>query len=131
MAIGRDGTGVVKGYNIAPYANLEYADLRGTDLRGARLTGANLYAANLEGADLTGADLYGANLVLADLTGADLTDADLKYATVYGARVDPCCVPLIEAAAKATAADMVDYLEVNRSRTPNPRYGSRRAPRGY
>ena len=85
----------VRGYTIAPKANLREADLSeadlsGADLRGANLRWANLYGADLRGADLRGADLRGANLREADLRGANLREADLfganlREADLFGA----------------------------------------------
>jgi len=123
MAIGPKGTGIVKGYQMGPYANLEGANLElaiftRANLKGANLKGANLYKAmsprsNLEDADLTGANLKGAYLVDANFTGANFTGANLEGADLTGAiltgailvganfasaTVDPHHFPLIEAA---------------------------------
>ena len=60
----------VRGYEIAPDA-----DLRGANLSRADLCGANLSGADLSGADLSGADLCRANLCRANLCGANLCGA--------------------------------------------------------
>src|SRR3990172_6177617 len=63
----------VRGYTIAPNANLRGANLRGANLWGANLREANLREANLREANFRGADLVGANLRGANLRGADLS----------------------------------------------------------
>jgi len=82
MAIGKDRTGVVNGYQIGPGVDLSSVDLTGAKLRGADLTGANL-----EGAILTGADLYEARLMGADLSSAYLRGANLMSANLLGANL--------------------------------------------
>jgi hypothetical protein len=147
MALLVNGRGIVNGYQIGPGEDLtdadfsgeypylgyhlDYADLRDANLGGAilkdtSLCNADLSNADLTGADLTGADLRGAALVGADLSRADLSRADLGGANFYYAKVDPHHVPLIEAAKRRE----IESLSVS-GRTPNPRYGSRRGPRGY
>ena len=59
----------VRGYTIAPNANLRGANLRGANLWGANLREANLREANFRGADLVGANLRGADLREANLSG--------------------------------------------------------------
>src|SRR3990172_9562348 len=63
----------VRGYTIAPNANLRGANLSGANLRGANLGGADPGEANPGEANLRGADLGEANLSGANLRGADLS----------------------------------------------------------
>ena len=77
----------VRGYTIAPNANLRGANLRGANLWGANLREANLREANLREANLRGADLVGADLWEANLWGADLGEANLVGANLRGANL--------------------------------------------
>ena len=79
---------VVRGYEIAPDANLGGANLKGANLKGAYLEGAYLEGAYLEGANLKGAYLEGANLKGANLKGAYLEGANLKGANLKGAYLE-------------------------------------------
>ena len=69
--------GLIKGYKVAPYANLVGADLVGVDLVGVDLVGANLVGANLEGANLEGANLREAILGKTNFVGANLSRSEL------------------------------------------------------
>jgi uncharacterized protein YjbI with pentapeptide repeats len=106
---------LVRGYCVAPGANLTGANLKGANLRGANFMSTTLGKANLAFADLTGvqsgkisgvpsglpvrwalrrgylvgpgANLMGANLTGANLSGVDLVGANLKGADLSGANL--------------------------------------------
>ena len=99
--LGPDGTGVVKGYQIGPDADLSGAQLRDAYLRGA----------NLRNADLSDADLSGANLSDAELSGAVLTGV---------IRPDPILDPRIaELEAQLAAANAARNTAITERDTAN------------
>lgn len=116
------GTGVVKGYEIGPNADLIDADLENASLRYADLRGANLNYADLCGANLYGADLRGATMV-----GIMLRDAMFGHI-----KVDAHNLHYFESENSRLIEELSDRLENLKGviptiavsdRKPNPGYG--------
>lgn len=82
-----DGTWIVNGCPIQPFASCS-----GADLTGANLRGANLRWADLRGADLSGADLGGADLTGTRLSGANLSGATWVNGTICGPGSNGNCI---------------------------------------
>jgi len=105
----------IKGYEIAPFA-----DLSGANLSGANLRGADLRGANLRDADLCGAYLYGAKNIPA-LTAAQLNICPEGVLRVYKAVREGIVVLQIPAkAARSNATERKCRAEFARVlETPN------------
>ena len=95
------GTGVVKGYEIGPNADLMDADLENASLRYADLRGANLNYA----------DLCGANLYMADLRGATMVGIMLRDAMFGHIKVDAHNLHYFESENSRLIAELSDQLK--------------------